>query len=58
MDFLNSPLQWNSIKRPDLFGRECYMRQGEGPGAFGKWSKVYLKEMQDYNIAVYPDKKV
>ncbi len=34
------------------------MKKGEGPGAFGKWKKVYLVERQDYSIDVFKTEKV
>lgn len=48
---------WDNCERPSMFSGEVYMKKGEGPGAFGKWKKVYLVERQDYNIDVFKDEK-
>jgi hypothetical protein len=43
--------------RADLFSGECYVKSGDGPGAFGGWKKAFVAERSDSNIELYNDEK-
>lgn len=47
-----------TVTKLSRFTGECYMKQGEGPGAFGSWKKFFVVERDDHGFDLFPDEKV